>query len=181
MDWSYSSQLTLKNGLAVSLRYPAYEDAEELRAYINRVVAEGTRILLDHPVTLEEEQEYLSSFLASMEKDDAIKLFVVHEGQIVGAADIRRQPFKQKHVGMFGISISKDFRGMGLGREIMRVLLGKAKEVMGLEMVILTVNAENVAARSLYKSLGFIESGTIPKALLQDGMYEDQVSMYKML
>ena len=181
MDWSYSSQITLKNGDVVSLRYPAYEDAAELREYINRIVAEDTRILLDHTVTLEEEQEYLSSFLASMEKDDAIKLFVVHDGMIVGAADIRRQLFKQKHVGMFGISISKDFRGMGLGREIMKVLLGQAKSVMDVEMVILSVNAENVAALSLYKSLGFVESGVTPKAFLQNGKYEDLVSMYKML
>lgn len=181
MDWSYSSQITLKNGDVVSLRYPAYEDAVELREYINRIVAEDTRILLDHPVTLEEEQEYLSSFMASMEKDDAIKLFVIHDGQIVGAADIRRQPFKQKHVGMFGISISKDFRGMGLGREMMTVLLGQAKKVMGLEMVMLSVSVENSTALSLYKSMGFIESGVTPKALLQNGKYEDQVSMYKML
>jgi len=181
MDWSYSSQITIKNGKVVSLRYPAYEDAAELREYINRIVAENTRILLDHTVTLEEEQAYVSSFLANMNKDDAIKLFAVCDGQIVGAADIRRQPFKQRHVGLFGISISKDFRGMGLGRELMNVLMKRAKEVMGLEMIILSVNAENEAARALYKSMGFLESGVTPKAFLQDGTYEDQVSMYKML
>ncbi len=70
---------------------------------------------------------------------------------------------------------------MGLGREMMKVLMGQAKSVMGLEMVILKVNAENTNARSLYTSMGFIESGTTPKALLQDGKYEDEVSMYKML
>ena len=52
------------------------------------------------------------------------------------------------------IGIAPEHRGKGLGRELMQMLIAKAKE-LGSEQLMLEVRADNQAAISLYQSLGF--------------------------
>ncbi len=48
----------------------------------------------------------------------------------------------------------------------------------GIESLTLTVLADNAAARALYESLGFTESGVEPRAVKRDGRYVDMVSYW---
>jgi len=57
-------------------------------------------------------------------------------------------------VGLFDIVVAPDFRGLGLGRQIVRGLSGWAAR-LGMEQVYLQVREENEVARELYQSLGF--------------------------
>jgi N6-L-threonylcarbamoyladenine synthase len=52
------------------------------------------------------------------------------------------------------IAITESRRGQGLGRELMNLLLAKAKS-LGSEQVLLEVRVDNLSAIALYKSLGF--------------------------
>jgi len=94
----------------------------------------------------------------------------------VGVAAIRRDKSVRKrslHVGIFGISVEKEFRGDGVGYE-----LGRAVIETGLKMVILDVFSLNTKAQSLYQKLGFKEAGRLPKKILYRGSYIDEVKMY---
>ncbi|MBI5151797.1 MAG: GNAT family N-acetyltransferase [Candidatus Pacebacteria bacterium] len=181
MDLTFSKSITLDNGQAVTLRYPTQDDVSRLMAFINPIIIERARILLDEIVKIDVEREYLFDFLEKMKKNNAVKIFAVVDENIVGAADIQRQPHKQKHVGTFGLSVSKPFRNLGLGKSLMQEALLQAKEVLGLRMVTLTVYAKNDVARDLYKKLGFLEYGHLLGAVLQDDVYEDEILMYKPL
>ncbi len=49
------------------------------------------------------------------------------------------------------------------------------------EMLQLTVNATNHPARRLYERHGFMTYGTEPRALKIDGVYHDEVLMYRLI
>ncbi len=97
-------------------------------------------------------------------------------GVLVGAAGFyREQELKSRHKGrVWGVYVTEAARGSGIGRELMRALIERAKGEPGLVQVMLTVTTEQVAARRLYESLGFVAFGREPRALLIDSRYVDE-------
>lgn len=57
-------------------------------------------------------------------------------------------------VGLFDIVVVPDFRGLGLGRQIVCALTGWASR-LGAEQAYLQVREDNEVARDLYRTLGF--------------------------
>ena len=68
-------------------------------------------------------------------------------------------------------------RGQGIARQLFLGAFAAAR-AEDIESLTLTVLADNTAARGLYASLGFIESGTEPRAVKRDGRYVDMVSYW---
>ena len=88
---------------------------------------------------------------------------------------IAQQELKSRHKGrVWGVYVTEAARGCGIGRELMRALIEQAKGEPGLVQVMLTVTTEQVAARRLYESLGFVAFGREPRALLIDSRYVDE-------
>ena len=65
-------------------------------------------------------------------------------------------------------------RGQGLSRRMMKLLLGRAAAIAGLEQVLLSVTSTQTAAIALYRSLGFELFGTEPRALNINGEFIDE-------
>jgi diamine N-acetyltransferase len=66
-------------------------------------------------------------------------------------------------------------RGLGLGRETLRLVKRIAFEELRVHRLWLDVMAHNAAARHLYASEGFVPEGTLREALRRDGRYVDLV------
>lgn len=78
---------------------------------------------------------------------------------------------------MTGLVVAKKHWRKGIGRALMIRLMDVAKE-RGAERITLDLNAENVAALSLYKSLGFVEEGLLKKQVkFTNGNYGDIILM----
>lgn len=75
--------------------------------------------------------------------------------------------------------MKKDLRGMHIGEILVRDCIKTAK---ALGFGILQFNAvvkTNKSALALYKKLGFVQLGVIPKGfLMKDGSYEDIIPHY---
>jgi RimJ/RimL family protein N-acetyltransferase len=99
------------------------------------------------------------------------------EGKLVAGADFRRgcRP-KSAHVASLGISVRKEFRGLGLGKAMMEVGLEWARE-HGIQKVRLGVFATNERAISLYRTLGFKEEGRFGGEAVIDGVTVDEILM----
>ncbi|MCM1363454.1 MAG: GNAT family N-acetyltransferase [Faecalibacterium sp.] len=86
------------------------------------------------------------------------------------------------HISNASFAVSSNARGLGIGEELVKHCLEKAKE---LGFGILQFNAvvkTNTAAHRLYNKLGFVELGTVPKGfLMKNGQYEDIVLYYHTL
>jgi mannose-6-phosphate isomerase-like protein (cupin superfamily)/GNAT superfamily N-acetyltransferase len=68
--------------------------------------------------------------------------------------------------------VAREGRGQGLGRQLLRHLLEQALARPQVSRVWLDVGADNVRARSLYRSFGFQEKPPPPDVtLLDDGLY----------
>ena len=65
----------------------------------------------------------------------------------------------------------------GIGRALMEILIKTAKE-LGAEKIALDMNADNIAALNLYKSLGFVQEGVLKDQVkYPSGQYGDIILM----
>lgn len=87
----------------------------------------------------------------------------------------REQREKRSHKGhIWGVYVSEQHRGQGVGRMVLTKLLETVRTLPGLAWVLLTVTAPQEQARRLYLSLGFRPFGTEPRALKVNGLYVDE-------
>ncbi len=83
-------------------------------------------------------------------------------GRIVGHVDLSGSSLHSSlHRARLGIGIERAYRGQGLGRKLMQVAIGWARDEPSLEWVDLGVFAHNLVARALYEKLGFITIATV--------------------
>jgi len=84
------------------------------------------------------------------------------DGAVIGHSMLKGDDLKAGlHRCEFGIGIERSHRGRGLGRQLASHATEFAQAVESLDWVDLMVFAHNTAARSLYLSVGFVESATI--------------------
>lgn len=81
-----------------------------------------------------------------------------------------------KNAHLWGMFVSKKYRGKGIGKQLMQQIVEKAKRVKSVEVVSLDVNPEQTSAVKLYESMGFVKSGT-RKYLMGDGIERELFSM----
>lgn len=70
--------------------------------------------------------------------------------------------YKIRHRAEFGISVAKEFWGLGIGQALTTACIECAKAA-GYVQLELNVVADNVRAISIYKKTGFVEYGRNPK------------------
>ncbi len=169
-------EFTTKDGRIVIFRKPKWTDLDGLLDFINSIVREGAPINLTAEVSRNEEIEFLARRLVEIEKGDIIQLIAEIEGEIVGNADIARHVGRQSHVGTLGIIVKLGFRRIGIGAKLIERLISEAKR-KGLKIIDLQVNETNVPAITLYKKLGFRETGRTPKGIYWNGKYVDSITM----
>jgi ribosomal protein S18 acetylase RimI-like enzyme len=175
--------VTTKKGRTVELRFVRWEDLDQMTEYINELSKEDTFITFSGETILKEgEAKYLADVLTQMEFGNKVVIAAFEGDRQVGISDVTRvvsSRERKKHLGVLGLSIRKDFRGEGLGHELMKTVIEQAKTYMdGLRIIYLEVYGKNDIAQSLYKKLGFIECGRMPGGLQYRGEYIDDITMY---
>lgn len=163
------------------IRYPTKNDAQEMCAYINTLSKERTFIRFQgEEVTLEHETQYLNGQLEKIAQKKAIQLLAIINGKLIGIADINMKDRVESHEGVFGISLLKEYRGMGIGRKLMETILKEAeRNLEGIRLVTLSVFANNPLAHNFYKKLGFKEYGKLPGGVFHKGEYRDHIYMFR--
>lgn len=105
------------------------------------------------------------------------QLVALHEGKVIGWCDISsldRPVFA--HIGSLGVGVIDGYRGMGVGRALMKAALAEAKQI-GLTRIELTVRENNIRAINLYKDLGFVIEGIHKNGVCINGKYENHIFM----
>ena len=124
-----------------------------------------TDYLLSYPdeagITAEQEAAFLKEKTGSA---DEIELLAELDGIVVGSAGIGCIGRKEKvrHRATFGISVDREYWGLGIGRALTDACIDCAKTA-GYAQVELEVVAENRSALRLYESVGFVEYGRNPR------------------
>jgi len=160
----YCRTITLKDGRTCTLRNGTERDGQAMWEIFNLTHAQ-TDYLLSYPeensFTAEEEAQFLRE---KTESADEIELLAEIDGTVVGTAGIERVGNKEKvrHRAEFGISIDREYWGLGIGRALTEACIECAK-IAGYAQLELDVVAENKNAIALYESVGFVEYGRNPR------------------
>ena len=163
----YSQQITLKNGSIAILRNGTQADGSAVLDHFNQTHAE-TDYLLSYPDETSFDAQQEGQFLAKKAaSDNEIEIIALVDGKVAGSAGIDAVGTKDKlrHRAEFGISLLKEYWGLGLGRALTEACIQCAKEA-GYAQLELSVVADNERAIALYEKEGFVEYGRNPRGFL---------------
>lgn len=168
-------------GNEIIIRHVRQDDVERLRTFINTLSAEQTFITFQgEVVSVEEEERYIEAFINKVENHMAVKLLVFHGEELVGVSDIITKEKIESHIGVFGITLAKEWRNKGIGNFLMQLVLEEAKKnIVGLKIVMLGVFGNNPIAKKMYEKMGFKEFGMLPKGIQHKGELVDHIWMYR--
>ena len=157
------------------------KNAKAFQAYVNALVKENAMIGLSEKVDIKGEKEYLNN--AVKKSRQKIHLVATCDGMPVGVSNISLEKRTSSHIGTFGISIAKDYRGMGLGKKLMAEIIELAKKELNPspKIIQLRVYAVNKPAIALYKKMGFKIVAKLPKQVQHKGKLVDDFIMNKYL
>ena len=176
--------LKLKNDKNLILTSPKIENAQEIADYLNTIAGQ-TRFMSididDAEATREGEEKWITE-IAKDEK--SLNVIAQVDGKIVGLGNVnpkRISRIRYRHACLIGISILKEYWGLGIASAIMSELIDFAKKT-GFEQIELDVVSTNESAIHLYKKYGFVEVGHLIHAMkYTDGTYADFIKMQKFL
>ena len=171
------------DNLDILIRYPQDGDAYAMCNYINTLSQEKTYITYQgEKISLTSEEKYLKKQLIAFKDHKSAQLLLFVNGKLSGISSVDMQEKVKKHIGVFGISISKEYRGMGLGKQLMKYVLDEAiNNLNGLRIISLEVFAENENAIKMYKNFGFVEYGHLPEGNNYKNKFVDDILMYKVV
>lgn len=171
-----------KKGNTVLFRPFKLSDIEETLSYINKISKEDTFICLSgEEITRDQEEKFLKETEQEFDEKKTIRIGAFLNGKLIGLCDIKKERQRASHVGVFGITIAKEFRQEGIGSALMDYVIKLAKDLIGIKIVRLGVFANNPGALHLYGKMGFLEFGKLPGGILYKGDYIDHILLYKQI
>jgi len=164
---------TAKDGTKVVFREPRPGDARALMDFINGFVNQDrSGLLISKKANMRDERKWLRDRLKEIKAKRTVMLLVERDGRVVGNSDVTRRIWKESHRGVFGIALSKEIQGKGIGEQLIKRVIGLAKQRMrGLERIDLQVIDYNDRAKGLYKKVGFVKVARMPEAIKEDKEY----------
>ncbi len=170
------AEFSTKNGQRVVLRTPMWEDLDGLLDLINSLVEEKAEIVISDKLTREEEANWLADLLVKLEKDQTFFFVAEVNGKVVATSDLHLGRGTEVRAGNVGIVVKNGFRGMGIGTRIMQTIVKFARK-RGLRVLVLSVFATNERAIHVYKKVGFVSCGRVPRKHFHKGRYVDEIIM----
>lgn len=175
----YRKTFLAKNGKEILLRNGEAADGAAVLENFNRTHTE-TDYLLTYPDENRFDAEQESRFLArKAESPREIELLAVVDGKVVGTAGIDAVGTKYKvaHRAEFGISVLKEYWGLGIGRAMTEACIQCARDA-GYAQLELNVVADNARAVAMYQRVGFVECGRNPRGFnSRTAGYQEVISM----
>lgn len=172
---------TSRKGKEIVIRYPQWEDLNEMLRFINELSAEDTYITYSgETISKDEEIDWLAKVLKDLEKKNGSFIYAFDGKIMVGSCAVSRREKRKEHVGRIGISVAKEYREEGVGAALFETILSEAKD-LGFTIVDLEVYGTNDRAYNLYKKFGFIEAGRAPGMVRYKDSFLEEIWMYKSL
>ena len=125
--------------------------------------------------TLEQEREFIRD---RADLENGVLLGVEVKGLLIALCGAHRLPRRRyRHHAELGMTVLKDFWGLGVGQAMMEGLLSWARD-RHLRKLYLRAASRNVRALALYRKFGFAEEGCLRDDwLLGDGSFTDTIIM----
>lgn len=116
-------------------------------------------------------------------EDDKNFIYVADDGgNVCGMAGAYQEKGEKiKHLAnLWSFYVKKEYRGKGIGGQLMQALLEEFRETGEIKKVKLYVNTKQLSAIKLYESFGFEIVGTLHNEMKIDGKFFDLYVMEKL-
>lgn len=159
------------------------KNLKDFQIFINSLVEEDAKILMNEKATLKDEKEFISDALKSIKNKSKVFVIARDSNKIAGNTSIERQSWRRSHMGRFAIAIAQEYRGIGLGKYMISEVIKSAKKEfgVGLKVIQLEVLDNNKPAIALYKKMGFKIIAKIPRQIQYKGKLIGEYIMVKYL
>ena len=168
----FPQQYTLKNGQQLVIRKAIKQDAVANIACVSKTGGETDFLTFGaegFPGSVADEEKFIKKCQST-----ANMLFVVAEveGLIVGMLAFEGQSrLRLQHSGEFGITLLKEYWGLGIGSRLIELMLTWAKSTDIVRKINLRVRQDNQRAIKLYQKYGFTQEGVISREYLINGQF----------
>jgi RimJ/RimL family protein N-acetyltransferase len=171
-------------GRTVLLRAMDWDDTDKLLAFINGLADDKQRgrspevfTGFERKVTRLEEADWVANQMVRIENRDLVSVVAETNRRIVANGGIARGHYDETRFhGELGLTVMAAYRGMGIGREVVKLLLKEARRLRlkSVEVEFLSINQ---AAIHTYQRAGFKEVGRIPGKVHRNGKFLDSLIM----
>ena len=164
----------LRDGRSAVVRLAVPDDAEAWIRNFNEIAKERVYVMREsfaRPV-----DDVRRQFRESDPNTALWLVAEVDERPVGGATFLRGAWTKNAHTADLGVSLLPEFRGLGIGEDLMREGVEWARRV-GVRKLKLGVFASNERAVRLYRKLGFAEEGRLRGEVVLDGRPDDELLM----
>lgn len=169
---------SLSNNL-VFLRPVEKSDLDFLFAIENEI-SEGGASSLYQPVSRQMLWQYIESYSADINVDKQLRFIICDKaGKAVGAVDLSDYDTHDRHV-FVGISVLKEYRGLGFARSALLLLMDYASRELGIHQIVAVVAADNEASKRLFTGLNFKGAGRLKSWFRRGSRYEDALLFQKL-
>ncbi|MBU3146593.1 GNAT family N-acetyltransferase [Clostridium sp. CF012] len=160
------------------LRCPTRYDAIELSKLRVKIDGETENLDRESGEGLLTPEDFEKLIYEDSIKEKTIFLVSEVEGKIVGFTRLEGSKLSRfRHKAEFGICISKEYWGLGIGKVLLENILIWA-DTVEIEKISLTVVQTNTKAIQLYIRYGFVEEGLLIRDRIhKDGSYYNTVIM----
>lgn len=167
--------LVLKDGTTMRIEpVNDKDDAKEFQRFINTLIKERVYLLVDTPVTLREEKQWLQTQIQTQKKGEQIYLKALVNDHLI--ANCFAKPGFGRNRGNInlGIAIAKNWRGKGIGHILLEELILRSEQKWHPKNIYLHVASSNKKACQLYESLGFFIIARLPQWFEYNTTYLDE-------
>ncbi len=99
--------------------------------------------------------ELIATWFANLDYERVVPLMALHGERLVGDATLHRRSGAGRHIGELRIFLTKEFRGVGLGMQLLKELIEIGRE-MGLHMLVAEVVSAELSVVKAFRKLGFV-------------------------
>lgn len=174
------SYCVLKNGKKLHIKAAEEKDAAEIVDMFNVLGGESDNLTFEHNDYYFNENQERTFIKLMKERKNSLFIIGVIDNKIVGNLTfVATQRDRLIHRGEMGISILKNYWGVGIGSALIEHLLAWARLNGVIKKIELQVRQDNISAVELYKKWGFEIEGKITKGMNINDNYYDLYYMGK--
>lgn len=149
----------LNNNLEIKLRFLEKEDNPKVRKWLQDPYILELTFVISGPekrLMLPFDEKMMDQYIDVLLSDRTRKTFAIEvEGDHVGNVGLKEINFETKKAELFIEIGESDYRGIGVGKAAIAILMDHVFGQMGIEEMILEVLEFNQAAIRVYQQLGF--------------------------